>query len=146
MNAAPPPSPLPPPAGPSALRALVVEDNEINLRVVSALLKRMGYQVTAAENGQIGVDRFKSEGQPDVVLMDLQMPVMDGYEATRLIRAWEASEGLTRTPIIAVTANAFQEFRDRCFQVGMDDFLTKPLLPQVLSDALQRYVHPRNQA
>lgn len=133
--------------GPARLRrALVVEDNEINQRVVGALLRRMGYEVIAVENGQLALDRFREGCRPDVVLMDLQMPVMDGYEATRQMRAWEASQGWARTPIIAVTANAFDEFRERCLEVGMDDFLTKPLLPQALSDTIERCLTRRQAA
>jgi len=122
------------------LRALVVEDNPINLKVISALLKRMGYEVSAAEDGQIGADKFRAGPPPDVVLMDLQMPNMDGYQSTLLMRAWEQEQGLPHTPIIAVTANAFEEFRVRAFEVGMDEFLTKPVMPDVLAAALERFV------
>ncbi|MFM8610681.1 MAG: response regulator [Burkholderiaceae bacterium] len=125
-----------------ALRALVVEDNPINQRVITALLKRLGYEVATADDGQIGADKFRAGPTPSVVLMDLQMPVMDGYDSTLLMRAWEQQQGLPRTPIIAVTANAFEEFRVRAFEVGMDEFLTKPVVPQLLADTLARFVKP----
>ncbi len=140
------PAESPPNPGPQATaaapRALVVEDNPINQRVICALLKRLGYEVTTADDGQIGADKFRAGPTPSVVLMDLQMPVMDGYDSTLLMRAWEQQQGLPRTPIIAVTANAFEEFRVRAFEVGMDEFLTKPVVPQLLADTLARFVKP----
>lgn len=78
--------------------------------------------------------------RPDLVLMDLQMPVLDGYGATRYIRQWEADTGQPRVPIIALTADAFEEDRRRCLAVGMDDFLTKPIALEALKAAMTQWL------
>ncbi|MDA3960209.1 MAG: ATP-binding protein [Planctomycetota bacterium] len=106
-------------------RVLLVEDNAVNARVARAMLKKMGLQVEVAENGALGVERVIDASKPplDLVFMDCQMPVMDGYEATREIRR-RRSDGL---PVIALTANAMGGDRERCLEAGMDDFLAKPL-------------------
>ena len=108
-------------------RLLIVEDNPTNIAVLSAMLKRLGVDFAVAQNGQEALDRVTSGEVPDLVLMDCQMPVMDGFVATQRIRQWERENGRTRLPIIAVTAAAFAEDRNRCLAAGMDDFLTKPL-------------------
>jgi len=107
------------------LRILVVEDNKINQMVARGLLTREGADVTVADNGQLGVAAVAAAAQPpfDAVLMDIQMPVMDGYAATRAIRH---ELGLTRLPIIAMTANAMASDRLVCMQAGMDDHVGKP--------------------
>lgn len=124
------------------LYALVVEDNPINQKVMCALLKRMGYEVSAADDGQVGAAKFRDGPQPSVVLMDLQMPNMDGFDSTRLMRAWEQLNGLTRTPIIAVTANTLDDARNRAFAAGMDEFLTKPVAADLLQETLARFNPP----
>ncbi len=105
---------------------LVVEDNLTNRKVVEAMLRKQGYRVDAVEHGQAALE-FIERQRPDLVLMDVQMPVMDGCDATREIRRQEAASGMPRLPIVALTAGAFSEDRDNCLAAGMDDFLTKPV-------------------
>ncbi|MBE5316659.1 MAG: response regulator [Xanthomonadales bacterium] len=107
-------------------RALLVEDNPVNRQVAMRILSLAGLQVEAAENGQEALDRLK-QGRYALVLMDCQMPVMDGYTAARRRRQIEAEAGLPRLPIIAMTANAMIGDREKCLEAGMDDYLTKPL-------------------
>ncbi|MFZ9373712.1 MAG: ATP-binding protein [Burkholderiaceae bacterium] len=118
-----------------ALNILLVEDHPINQMLAVRMLERGGHRVTVAGSGLEGVQRWR-ELRPDVVLMDLQMPVMDGLEATRRIREAEASERLPRTPIIAMTANAFAEDRQACLAAGMDAYLSKPAKAEALYAAL----------
>lgn len=103
---------------------LVVDDDPTNQRVVCLLLEKWGYRCRVAANGQEAVDAFLDDG-PAAVIMDCQMPVMDGLEATRRIRKLESGDG--HVPIVALTAGADMSSRDRCLAVGMDDYLTKPL-------------------
>jgi CheY-like chemotaxis protein len=111
-------------------KVLLVEDNDVNILVAKSLMTRMGLEVTVAENGQAALDKLEETskitlGLPfDVVLMDLQMPVMDGYEATRRIRANPSYDGLV---IVAMTAHAFAEERERCLAIGMNGHLSKPI-------------------
>lgn len=105
-------------------RILLVEDDPINRMVATAALESMNVELTVAENGQQGVEAFKGD-EFDIVLMDCQMPVMDGYEATARIRTFEGDDG--RTPVVALTANALMGDRKKCLAAGMDDYLTKPL-------------------
>jgi PAS domain S-box-containing protein len=118
-------------------RVLVAEDNTINIEVARAYLHDFGCQVMVAENGRKAVAMIENQGF-DVVLMDCQMPDMDGLTATRKIREYEQRVGLPRIPIIAVTANAFEEDRRRCLAAGMDDYLSKPYTRQKLAEALSR--------
>ncbi len=108
-------------------RVLVVEDNLVNRRLVKAMLEKDGYLVDVAENGLEALT-FITSGRPtDLLLMDVQMPVMDGLESTHLIRDWEREKGLPRQPIVALSAAAFAEEQQRCMAAGMDDFLAKPI-------------------
>ena len=109
-------------------RILLVEDNELNAEIAKTVLEDIGALITRAENGQQALELFKEKpaGTFDVILMDLMMPVMDGYTATRKIRELERSDAKT-VPIIAMTANAFQEDAEKCIAVGMNDHLAKPL-------------------
>ncbi|GAA5148071.1 response regulator [Nocardioides marinquilinus] len=121
-------------------RVLVVEDNPINQLVAEGVLTRLGYEVVMADNGAEGVAAVADDpGGFAIVLMDCQMPVMDGFNATRAIRAVQ-TDG-PRTPIIAMTAAAVAEERDRCLEAGMDDFLTKPIDVELLQQTLARW-HP----
>ncbi len=124
------------PTGP--LRALLVEDNRVNQLLAAALLRKDGYHVTLANNGVEAVEHFEAEPF-DFILMDVQMPEMDGLEATRRIR--EIEEGHpNRTPIIAVTAHALKGDREKCLQAGMDDYVEKPVVPEALREAIARTV------
>jgi CheY-like chemotaxis protein len=117
-------------------RILLVEDNPTNQQLVTALLKRVAVDVLIAANGSEALTMLAL--QPvDVVLMDLQMPVMDGQEATRRIRANPLTQHI---PVIALTANAWADVRERCFSVGMNDFVSKPVKPTVLYETLVRWL------
>jgi CheY-like chemotaxis protein len=118
---------------------LVVEDNEVNARLAILLLEKLGYTYELARDGAEGLDRFTC-GKFDAVLMDCHMPVMDGYEATRRIRALEESTEWKRphSRIIAMTANAMTGERERCLLAGMDDYLAKPLKATLLMETLSR--------
>jgi PAS domain S-box-containing protein len=119
-------------------RVLLVEDEPINREIGCELLELIGLTVVSAENGALAVDRIKAE-KFDLVLMDVQMPVLDGLAATRQIRALPDHATL---PIIALTANAFAEDRIRCLKAGMNDFLTKPVEPERLYKLLADYLKP----
>lgn len=112
----------------SGRRVLLVEDNELNMEIAKALLEFQGVLVDTAENGQVAVERFstKPAGYYLAVLMDIRMPVMDGLEATRIIRKLEAKDG-TKTPVIAMSANAFEEDKAVAFEAGMSGYLVKPV-------------------
>jgi signal transduction histidine kinase/ActR/RegA family two-component response regulator len=118
-----------------ALTVLLVEDDPMSRLFTSLLLKQAGHQVVEAANGQEGVARWL-EHRVDVILMDTQMPLMDGLQATVLIRQHEYRHALAATPIIALTANALESDRTRCLQAGMTDFLSKPCEVTVLLDTL----------
>ncbi|MBN8441890.1 MAG: response regulator [Thauera sp.] len=122
---------------PATGRILLVEDNEINQRLAVALLERAGYSVTLAANGLQALDRFGSSTF-DLILMDLQMPVMDGLEATRRIRDLERQSGARPTPVIALTASVRPQDRDVCLAAGMDDFVAKPINVGELFDLVRR--------
>jgi two-component system sensor histidine kinase/response regulator len=121
-------------------RILLVEDNPVNQRVAQRTLQKLAAEVTLANNGAEALERI-AETAFDIVLMDCQMPVMDGFTATRRIREREAREGLgNRMPIIALSANVMSEDRDNCMAAGMDAHLGKPLEPTQLADCLDRYL------
>jgi len=127
--AAPSIEPSEPNAGKQALAGLpllLVEDNLINQRLALALLEKRGYQVSLAVNGVEALAQY-APGKFAVILMDMQMPEMDGIEATKAIRAREAEHGWVPTPIVAMTANAMQGDRDLCIAAGMDDYISKPI-------------------
>ena len=116
-------------------KILLVEDNPVNQMVAQAMLEKMGYEVITAVNGQQGVDVMKSQAI-DLVLMDLHMPVMDGYEATRQIR--ELMD--RRVPILAMTADAGMGDKDNCLAAGMDDHLPKPIKMEVLQQVVESWL------
>jgi PAS domain S-box-containing protein len=122
------------------LSVLVAEDNEINALLMRSLLTRLGHQAVIATNGEAALESWlsaKSAGTPyDLVLMDIQMPALDGIETTRRIRARDAAQAGRKTPILALTANTLVEDRYACFEAGMDGFLIKPLDREKLADAL----------
>jgi signal transduction histidine kinase/CheY-like chemotaxis protein len=125
-------------------RVLLVEDNEINQLVACELLRGVGFKVDVADNGQIGVHQVHArhtEGQAyDIVLMDMQMPVMDGVTAARLIRETFNAEKL---PIVAMTANVLQADKERCMAAGMNGYVSKPINPEELWHALLAWIKPR---
>ncbi|MDL2294832.1 response regulator [Ruminococcaceae bacterium OttesenSCG-928-D13] len=123
----------------SAVSLLLVEDIEINREIFVALLEATGVQIEVAENGLEAVEKFKvNPGRYDLIVMDIQMPVMDGYEATRTIRAMAVEQAKT-VPIIAMTANAFKEDTDRCLASGMNGHLTKPIDEIAVMEIIARY-------
>lgn len=126
--------------GSNDLSILVAEDNEINALLVRSLLAKLGHRPTMVTDGAAALDAWRSanrDGTPfDLVLMDMHMPGVDGLEAARRIRAAEAADSVPRTPIIALTANAFAEDREACLAVGMDGYLVKPLDRHNLTAAL----------
>ena len=124
-------------------RVLLVEDNEINREVASEMLQDAGIRVTTAEHGQQALDRLLAGELFDIVLMDMQMPVLDGLAATAAIRALTAHEAL---PIVAMTANAMATDRQRCLDAGMNDFVAKPIDPNQLWSALLRWMPRRSVA
>lgn len=118
---------------------LLVEDNLVNQRLALRLLEKWGYRATLAADGQQAVERIAAGERYDIILMDMQMPVMGGIEATEKIRALEAEGGRPRSVIIAMTANAMQGDREACLEAGMDDYTAKPINPPALAELLQRY-------
>ena len=120
------------------LRVLLVEDNSVNLAVAQRLLQVLGCSVVTATDGQQALQCLHTQ-RVDLVLMDCQMPVLDGYQATRRWRAHEADTGAPRQPIVAMTANAMAGDRERCLQAGMDDYLSKPVNRASLQACLQRW-------
>jgi len=132
------------PGAQAGTRILFVEDYDVNLQVALALLGQAGYTVAVARNGQEAIDRFTEDGPFDAVIMDCMMPVMDGYTAAARIRGIEQERAARRTPIIALTAAALKEDRDRCFASGMDDYLTKPVRGNELRATLTRWTTDRS--
>jgi CheY-like chemotaxis protein len=136
--------PLPVESTPASLPAakasglvLVAEDNTVNQKVARLLISKIGYQVEVVSNGREALDALRSR-EFDLVLMDCQMPEMDGFEATRHIREHFAPE---RGPvIIALTANAMEGEREKCLAVGMDDYLSKPMKPEQLKEMLSHWM------
>jgi CheY-like chemotaxis protein len=108
----------------SLINVLVAEDNYINQKLISKLLSKKGYNALIVEDGSKALEAL-SKGDFHIILMDIQMPVMDGYQATQAIREKEKGTG-THTPIIGITAFAMESDRKKCFDIGMDDYLSKP--------------------
>jgi PAS domain S-box-containing protein len=121
------------------VRILLAEDNLTNQQVALSVLDKLGFRADAVANGQEAIQALES-GHYDLVFMDVQMPVMDGFEATRAIRAGQTKVGNPRLPIVAMTAHAMKGDRERCLAQGMDDYVAKPIAPQALADALDRWL------
>jgi len=126
-------------------KVLLVEDNPVNQRVAQAFLQKLGFQVETAADGQDALDKFLATSY-EAILMDLHLPVMDGYEATRRIRAHEKQgpAGCPMIPIIALTASASEEERQACLDVGLNDFLAKPYSKRELEIVLNRFLEPKD--
>ncbi len=128
-------------AGPASLfpaKILLAEDNLVNQKLAIKLLQKRGVQVTVAENGKQVIELLESQGPFDLILMDCQMPVMDGYESTQQVRRLKGPT--SKIPIVALTANAMSGDRERCLNTGMDDYLSKPIVISELDRILQRWL------
>lgn len=121
----------------AARRVLIADDNPVNREVAAGMLRKMGFECELAGDGREAVEMHRT-GEFAMILMDCEMPELDGLEATKLIRSSEHAS--RRTPVIAVTAATAQEERERCLAAGMDDFLSKPIRPQVLQDVMARWL------
>jgi signal transduction histidine kinase/CheY-like chemotaxis protein len=128
----------------TSLRILLAEDNAVNQRLASRLLEKRGHSVVVAGNGREALDALE-KGSFDLMFMDVQMPVMDGFEATEAIRKKEGAGGV-RLPIVALTAHAMKGNREKCLAGGMDGYLSKPIRPQELDEILNSYLARRAQA
>ncbi len=124
------------------INILLVDDSEDNRLLVRSFLKKMPFSVQIAENGSAAVEMFKDSAY-DIVLMDIQMPVMDGFEATRQIRSWERSKGFAATPVVALTAYALDDEIRKCHEAGCDGHLTKPISKSALVEAIMEYTGDR---
>jgi CheY-like chemotaxis protein len=118
---------------------LLAEDNQVNQKVVVRILEKAGHHVVVAENGKEALDELKRQ-QFDLVLMDVQMPEMDGLTATRMLRQWEKERGLAPTPIIALTASALAEDVERSVAAGCNAHVSKPVRKRVLLEAIRSVV------
>ena len=123
----------------ASCRVLIVDDAVINQKVVGAMLARLGIDAQIVEDGKAAVDVACADARPDLILMDIQTPVMDGLEATQQIRNWEKSHAVAPCVIIAFTASAFDEDQQRCMDAGMDDFLAKPVQMEELKQMLEKW-------
>jgi CheY-like chemotaxis protein len=142
-EAAPAPVAVKPVDLPKHAHVLLVEDNRINQMVASQMLGKMGARVTVAENGREAIDML-ARLHFDLIFMDCQMPVMDGYETTRQIRAGAAGTGKTAIRIVATTANAMRGDREKCLEAGMDDYIAKPFSFDDLTTKLVQGLPDRN--
>ena len=115
----------------SKLKILLVEDNQLNVKLILSLFSESNLNVQVAENGSIGIEKIK-EGNFDIVLMDMEMPVMNGYEAATFVR----SELKSKIPIIAMTAHAMAGERERCLSLGMNDYISKPINANLLFEKM----------
>lgn len=121
----------------NGIRILVVEDNPVNQKLALTILTKRGYQVELASNGLEAVEKFIASAEEfDLILMDIQMPTMSGFEATRIIR----EKGFDSVPIIALTTHALESDRARCIEAGMNDHITKPVHRENLYFLIDKYV------
>ena len=125
-----------------SVRILLAEDNPFNQKLANLMLTKAGYAVELADNGKEAVVKYTTSPEDfDMIFMDVQMPEMDGLEATREIRKWE--RGLRpplHIPIVAMTAHAMKGDREKCLEAGMDDYITKPIKREVVFETLKRWV------
>jgi CheY-like chemotaxis protein len=130
------PETVPPAILEQPLQILMVDDSKDNRALIRAYLKKSPYRLVEAEDGQEAIDKFIA-GKFDLVLMDIQMPIVDGFEATSTIRVWEAANGRRRTPIVALTASATGDAMQRTLEAGCDAHVTKPVKKSTLLDAIR---------
>jgi two-component system, cell cycle response regulator DivK len=124
------------PSTPSGHRLLLVEDNEDNRTIYSTLLRHLGYDVIEAQNGVQAIELARSE-RPDLVLMDISIPEMDGWEATRILRGDPVTKDI---PIVALTAHALEDDRERAAEVGFSSYLAKPIEPRAVLAEVRRLI------
>lgn len=125
--------------GKGSFKILVAEDNEANQFLIRAITKSENWDITMVDDGEQAIESYKKENY-DLILMDVQMPILNGYEATRVIREIEAEKGI-HTPIFALTAFAMKSDKDECLEAGMDDYISKPFKRQdfirIIKDTLE---------
>jgi CheY-like chemotaxis protein len=127
----------------SARSVLLVDDNEINVMVASEFLSRINIHPDVAVDGQDAINKLnETSSDYSLILMDCQMPIMDGYQATKLIRQGQAGERYKHAKIIAVTANALTTDRQKCLDAGMDDYISKPLKVDSFTELVNSYLEP----
>ena len=124
------------------LKVLVAEDNAVNQKVLKIILEKNGCSFAIADDGAMALRKFQ-EDQYDLILMDCQMPEVDGLQASRRIRELEEKAGLGRCPIVAMTANAMKGDKDRCLEAGMDGFIAKPFKTQELLGVMEEWAKKR---
>jgi CheY-like chemotaxis protein len=134
----PPDTDLPLPRRPSGFRILVAEDNQVNAMLAVRLLEKRGYRVRVAGDGREALEELK-KADLDLVLMDVQMPVMGGFEATAAVREMEKATG-RHIPIVALTAHAMTGDRERCLAAGMDGYVRKPICPEELFEQIEALI------
>jgi len=124
------------------LKVLLVEDNQVNLLIASALIRKLGYTAESAADGKEALDAVQHTAF-DLILMDREMPGWDGCETTRQIRDYEAAQSRKPSYIMAMTAHVSDGIRDLCLNAGMDDFLSKPVKAEVMLEALTRFANKK---
>ncbi len=122
---------------------LVVDDHPINRLLMDAMLKKAGWSGASAEGATEAMAALKGGLEPDVILMDIRMPDIDGFAATKLVRQWESTTGRRRIPVLALSADALEETLSRALQEGMDGYLTKPINLERLVGTLQTFAKPQ---
>jgi CheY-like chemotaxis protein len=135
------------------VRILLVEDNPVNQKLAKLMLTKAGYEVEVAGDGKVAVEKYtQTPDKYNLIFMDIQMPVMDGLQATMEIRKWEglredpgekaigSSEAGLKIPIVAMTANAMEEDRKKCLEAGLDDYITKPIKKALLFETVDKWV------
>ncbi len=127
------------------IKILLCEDNEVNMRVAAMILKRLNLNIDYAENGQEAINKFMHV-KYNMILMDCMMPVIDGYQATKEIRKIEKENKMSRTAIVALTANATEEDRQKCLEAGMDDFIPKPIKREFIEEKINKWIDEKSSA
>lgn len=123
------------------IKILVAEDNEANQFLIKAITKNMEWEITVVDDGEQAVEAYKKDTF-DLIMMDIQMPILNGYEATKIIRTIEEEKGI-HTPIVALTAYAMKSDKDSCIEAGMDDYISKPFKRQQFLDMVSKTLNSR---